>query len=281
MTTRILLFFAVFGLSSCTSIQPAKKNWDAKAYSDNSNSQLSAAQRALKRVAFRGNEHVLDIGCGDGKISAKIASEVKNGHVVGIDISPTMIEFAQSHFSNQTNLSFEQMDAAKIDLKDRFDMAVSFSAMHWVKDQPRAIQGIFESLKPNGHFLMTIPAGYPEALSNALNEMMRDPRWQKFYDNFSLGQTFYTTEQYERLFKKAGFTTVAIELVPAFDRFENTRAFSNFVRQWLPHLTPIPKAMREDFMEQLMTRYLDYLPTKEDGSVWFNKYSLEAVAKKA
>lgn len=279
MATRLLLITAALIISACTNVA-VKKNWNATDYKNNSSSQMRAAQHALKRITFQDHEHVLDVGCGDGKITTTIADQVRKGRVLGVDLSETMIDFAKTNLVAQKNLNFEQMDAAKINFHNQFDTVVSFSAMQWVQDQTKAMQGIFNALKPNGQFLMMIPAGYPPALKNSLDEMMANKKWQPYFVNFKLGQVFYTKDEYEIMLKKTGFSEITCELIPAYDRFENSMAFSNFVRQWLPHLVPVPKDKHDSFMNELMNRYAQHEITKADGSVWFNKYSLEVLAKK-
>jgi ubiquinone/menaquinone biosynthesis C-methylase UbiE len=85
-----------------------KHVWQAAEYHENSSAQKEAALHLLQFCKFRKNDHVLDIGCGDGKITALIACKVKQGRVLGIDISQEMINFAQEAFSkNQfSNLLF-------------------------------------------------------------------------------------------------------------------------------------------------------------------------------
>ncbi len=100
---------------------PTKKRvtrWNAADYAANSVVQQAWARELIARLNLRGDEHVLDVGCGDGKVSAEIAHAVPRGSVVGIDASPQMIKFARAAFPSGkiANLKFEVMDARKIRL---------------------------------------------------------------------------------------------------------------------------------------------------------------------
>jgi trans-aconitate methyltransferase len=90
--------------------------WNAADYAANSAVQQTWARELIAQLQLRGDEHVLDVGCGDGKVSDEIARLVPRGSVVGIDASPQMIEFAQKTFppSDISNLTFRVCDARKI-----------------------------------------------------------------------------------------------------------------------------------------------------------------------
>src|ERR1700748_164374 len=102
--------------------------WNAAEYARLSALQAAMAEEvlALLRGRLRGDERVLDVGCGNGKVTREIAALVPQGSVVGVDASATMIEFASSNLANQSdtpvaatlrrhlpvaNLSFQTMDA--------------------------------------------------------------------------------------------------------------------------------------------------------------------------
>ena len=104
---------------SLVTSSPTKKReteWNAAEYAANSAVQQTWARELIAQLHLRGNEHVLDVGCGDGKVTAEIAHTVPSGSVVGIDASLPMIKFAQKTFpaEKNPNLEFHVMDARKI-----------------------------------------------------------------------------------------------------------------------------------------------------------------------
>lgn len=113
--------------------------WNAQHYKQHSEGQFNRGINVVYGIQFRGNENILDIGCGDGRITAEIAKQVPQGHVVGVDISPNMITEAKKSFENMKNVEFKCLDATAFLSDKQFDLAVSFSAFHWVKNQSDAL----------------------------------------------------------------------------------------------------------------------------------------------
>src|SRR5262245_27783063 len=115
--------------------------WCASDYSRQSSLQQAMAEEQLALLALEGGERILDVGCGDGKITAEIASRVPRGSVLGVDPSADMIRFAASHFGPQVrpNLRFEVADVRNLPYRQEFDLIVSFNALHWVPEQAKAL----------------------------------------------------------------------------------------------------------------------------------------------
>jgi trans-aconitate 2-methyltransferase len=126
--------------------------WDAADYSRHSSLQEAMASQVLELLRVTGNERVLDIGCGDGRLTAQIADRLPQGWVLGVDASPDMVTFATSTFGGgampaRANLSFEVADARALPYVNAFDLVVSFNALHWVPDQAKALRGIAVALR--------------------------------------------------------------------------------------------------------------------------------------
>ena len=93
-------------------------------------------------------EHILDIGCGTGHLTAQIAA---SGAIVrGIDRSAEMVRQAREKFPE---LRFDVMDAREIALDESFDAVFSNATLHWIKEPERVIRGISRTLRPSGRFV--------------------------------------------------------------------------------------------------------------------------------
>ena len=132
--------------------------WNAAEYSQRSGLQQAMAEEVLALLDLEGSERVLDVGCGDGKITAAIAARVPRGTVVGVDASRDMITFAASHFDPtvRANLRFEVADARLLPFRNEFNRVVSFNALHWVPDQDAALRSIRSAMTPDGQALLRL-----------------------------------------------------------------------------------------------------------------------------
>src|SRR5688572_26926494 len=101
--------------------------WRASDYNRQSSLQQAMAQEQLASLTLEGSERILDVGCGDGKVTAAIADRVPRGQVLGVDPSRDMIAFASSHFGPPAhpNLRFEVADVRRLPFRAEFDLVVS------------------------------------------------------------------------------------------------------------------------------------------------------------
>jgi len=135
-----------------------ESRWNAEEYAQHSSAQAHWARELIGKLALRGYETLLDIGCGDGKISAEIARIVAIGRVTGLDSSAEMIRLAAESFPREQypNLTFVRQDATAIHLEEVFDVVFSNAALHWVRDHVAVLRGIRHCLRPRGRILLQI-----------------------------------------------------------------------------------------------------------------------------
>src|SRR5262245_45734498 len=161
--------------------------WHASDYNRQSSLQQALAEEQLGRLTLNGDERILDVGCGDGKITAQIAARVPRGSVLGVDPSRDMIAFASSHFGPpaHANVRFEVADARRLPYRNEFDLVVSFNALHWVPEQDAALASIHAALRPGGRALLRlVPSGRRESLEDVIEEVRHRARWAGSFADF-------------------------------------------------------------------------------------------------
>jgi len=257
-----------------------KDAWKGDEYAKNSESQKSSAEDCINVLQLKDFSAVLDVGCGDGKITAAMAKKIPHGEVVGVDISPSMITFASQTFSDMPNLSFFTQDAARINFEEKFDLITSFTVMQWVLKQAEALDAMYKALKPGGTLCIQIPTGLPEEMQQALSQLISSDKWSKYFVGFSPPWKFYEPEEYKELLLNASFTPSRMETFTKHEKFPSRSVFQGFLRQWFPYLRPLPENMKDSFLTALVDRYLDILPQDKDGRVSFIVTRLEVEAKK-
>ena len=137
-------------------MQNAAHCWDPADYAKHSQGQERWAKELLSLLALEPQESVLDIGCGDGRITAEIAGMVPAGYVIGVDLSREMVEHASEHYPADKfpNLKFQQADAAALPFVSEFDVVYSSAALHWTRDHQSVLRGIARSLKAPGRCVL-------------------------------------------------------------------------------------------------------------------------------
>jgi len=108
--------------------------WNAEKYEKNSQMQFKIGMHAIDLLNPRGNEKVLDIGCGTGKLGLQIARKLDSGTIIGVDPDPSMIAFAREAIdrNNATNYSVIQANATQLEFQEEFDAVFSNIVIHWI-----------------------------------------------------------------------------------------------------------------------------------------------------
>ncbi len=170
--------------------------WDAPGYARIAALQEAMAAEVLALLELKGDERVLDLGCGNGKVTAQIAARVPDGSVIGVDASAEMIAFAAEHFV-QRNLRFETCDIRELKYREEFDLVVSFNALHWIPDQDSAVRAIRAAMKLGAMAqLRLVPDGERKSLEMVLEETRKSPRWAAYFPGFRDPYLHLTAKQY-------------------------------------------------------------------------------------
>jgi trans-aconitate 2-methyltransferase len=189
--------------------------WDAQAYNRVSALQQWLAEKSLVSLRLDGHDCILDVGCGDGKITAEIARRLPRGSVLGVDASHAMIAFAARTFPSTThpNLAFQVADAAQLPLADEFDLIVSFNCLHWVRDQAAALRGIRAALGPSGSaHLRFVSRGARKALEDVIEDTRRAAPWAAYFPDYHPPYLHLTPEAYRALAEGNGLRVESLDV---------------------------------------------------------------------
>lgn len=259
-----------------------KFNWNADDYAGNSSVQQMWAEELIAKLALQGNESVVDIGCGDGKITAKLAHAVKDGYVLGIDSSDNMIRHAKEQFPATAipNLSFRCLDATKMRFAEKFDVAFSNATLHWVKNQNAVLRGLHACLQTGGRILFQMGGrGNGVEIFAVVALMIRNLPWQPYFKGFQPPYHFYGPEEYIVWLANNGFHPVRVELIPKDMQHQGREGLKGWVRTtWLPYTDRLPCELRDAFLEELVETYLAAHPIDHLGNTHVGMMRLEVEA---
>jgi trans-aconitate 2-methyltransferase len=258
--------------------------WNAKDYQKNSQNQYAWAQELIPKLNLHGNETLLDIGCGDGKITAEIAKALPKGRVIGIDSSLDMINLAQTLFpvNDHPNLGFQLMDARNFVFQVIFDRVFSNAALHWIPNQSAVLFCVEKCLKPGGQLLFQM-AGKSNAqdILDILDEMMTVEPWKPYFEGFKFPYGFFDPKEYTEFLEKADLEPLRVELIPKDMKLKGAEGLTGWVRTtWLPFTEKLPSDLKAQFVDELVTKYLEKHPADVDGTVHVGMMRLEVEAKK-
>ncbi len=272
----------LFKLCTLEFLSTNQDYWKPKEYNRHSDSQKDSAASLIQYVQIKNDAKILDVGCGDGKITAEIADNISNGAVIGIDIAPSMIDFAKITFpqDRHPNLKFALKDAQFLDFNDEFDIIFSFTALQWVQNHDAFLQGAYQSLKSSGTLAITMPMGLPPTLEQAVTEVIASPQWISYFQAFSTGWNFIEDTEYRKLLSHYGFAPSRLAVVPQKDIFPSREVFEKFISQWFPYLHPLPENLKSTFLAQVIDRFLELESPFPNNEVHFKIRRLEIVATK-
>lgn len=251
--------------------------WNGEIYHQTSSPQYNTALKILKNVQFKGDEHILDIGCGSGDITAYMAQAVPLGSVIGIDSSASMINFAQKTHGRGQQCTFKNVSAHDfVFLVDSFNYVTSFSCLHWVKDLKSVLKKIAYVLKKQGRFLGNM-AHTNHFFYESVMATIRSEKWHVYFNNFS-EEPWYAqnTVTFSKLLDKVGLKPIKIIEEPATLSFANKEQFAAFIKNWIyaiTHMAVLPIEKQEEFaddaIEYFLQKQIQFAP---DGSFSFESF---------
>lgn len=252
---------------------------DAEGYRKHSSLQRKWAMESLEVFPFQENDQVLDLGCGDGSITAEIAAKVPSGKVIGLDISEEMLLVARTHhlFSN---VIYMHGDARKLPFVGQFDKVVAFLSLNWVKEQEQALHALYRALKPGGRAIITRPGKQPTNLGPLAQTLVKTDRWAPYFPNFVQKKHYYSAEEYSVLLENAGFVVEKISQDPTWTSFKDKAALMGFFQPLCNFIEHLPLNLQLQFVEEIVDALLDIDAPLSDGSIQLHDLKLEAIISK-
>lgn len=185
---------------------PAQKTWSAQDYETNARFVADLAGPAmLDLLGAQPGERILDLGCGDGALTLKIAQT--GATVVGVDGAADMVRAAQA-----LGLDAHQMDGIALSFDAEFDAVFTNAALHWMMQPDNVAAGVLKALKPGGRYVGEFGGfGNIVGLQAAARAAMQA---NGFGLPDGLPHYYPTAEDYTALLTAAGFDSISAQLIP-------------------------------------------------------------------
>jgi SAM-dependent methyltransferase len=236
------------------------QDWDPQRYERNAAFVAELGLPVVERLAPRPGERVLDLGCGDGRLT--LALVAAGCMVVAVDASPEQVEAARAR-----GLDARVMDCQALAFDDEFDAAFSNAALHWMKRPARVLQGVRRALRRGGRFVGEFGASGNVATVSAAVSTALSRRGLRYAD---LDPWYYpTADEYRLALEQAGFAADSVET------FSRPTTLPGDVVGWLDtfaraFLRALPPAERTPFCREVADALAPAL-RRPDGT-WFVDY---------
>ncbi len=241
--------------------------WDATSYGSNLAHHRAYDGDLLASLRLRGDERVLDLGCGTGDLALTLSRAVPHGAVTAVDADPDMVRVAQGN--SGPNLRVEQVRAQDVGNRfeaGSFDVVVSVAVLHWVPaaDQAVVAAGVHHVLRPGGRFRADFGGQGQIAVAQGLLDEVAVRHGGQVAPWY-----FPSTDEHRPVLDAAGLDTSAPGWIR---RLEQRRPFDeDGARGWLAsqvsiaYLPSVPAAARADFLADVEKIVLPGL-RRDDGS---------------
>lgn len=212
----------------------------------------------LSELHLRGDECVLDAGCGSGKLTRLLLQNLARGRVVGLDLSRNMVLHALQNLRPDfgDRVEFVAADLVSLPFRSCFDGVFSTAAFHWVLDHDALFRNLFEALRPGG-WLHAQCGGGPnlERLRQRVRHLSQSPAFSRWLGQFPEPWFYSDAEGARSLLHSAGFGEIETDLEPAAFAVASAEEFQDYLRTFVlhRHLELLPDdELREKFVQELV-----------------------------
>lgn len=237
--------------------------WDPELYEAKHSFVWQFGQDVVNLLDPKPGERILDLGCGPGNLTEKIARS--GAEVVGLDSSPEMIGQARR---NYPALSFVLADGAKMELRDEFDAVFSNAALHWMLDFEAIASGISRALKRGGRFVAEMGGkGNIAAIEGAIQHVLG----AYLPAGLPAKRTFYPSMgEYTGLLERHGLECRFAQVFERPTKLDGANGMETWLRQFKWYYFEAVTAERREEALAEVVKELDPLLRRENG--WFADY---------
>jgi trans-aconitate 2-methyltransferase len=233
------------------------REWNARVYDRVSTPQQDWGVAVLDRLRLRGDELVLDVGCGTGRLTEKLLERLPRGRAVGVDQSGNMLEIAREQLAPRfgSRIAFARADAAALPFAGAADVIFSTATFHWVLDHDRLFASLRAALKPGGRVVAQCGGGPNlERVHTRCLRLMREPAFAPHFTSWTSPWEFADAETTTHRLERAGFVDVRAHVHASPVLQPDAAAYREFVEHVIcrPHLRHLPDhTLRARFMDRL------------------------------
>lgn len=189
------------------------RTWDAAGYDRVGAPMTAMAAAVLDRLRLRGDETVLDAGCGTGRVSELLLGRLPRGRVIAVDADPGMVATAAANLAGRADV--RRADLLELTLDEPVDAVLSTATFHWILDHDTLFRRLAGVLRPGGRLVAQCGgAGNIAGLMAVAGEVAARPEHRAAFDGWSPPWNYAGPEETAARLEAAGFTDVRCWLEP-------------------------------------------------------------------
>ena len=233
-----------------------KYDWDASTYDRISDAQESWGQEIIEYRKWKGNEVVLDAGCGSGRTTKILSMKVPEGKIIAVDSDLSMIRLAKENLVKFSNIEFIQIDISEIELEEKVDVVFSNAVLHWILNHKKVFERFWQILNSDGQLLIQC-GGYGNLAKtlSIINKVSKSKEFYNYFYNNNKGQDIWNQTWYfakkedtEKILQEIGFRNIQVFLGNKEPKFLNKEEYFLFIKTivLIPYLKYLPNDMLKD-----------------------------------
>jgi trans-aconitate 2-methyltransferase len=232
------------------------KEWDSASYHRISEPQFAWGIKLIENLSLRGDETVLDAGCGSGKLTAELLKRLPKGRVIAVDLSENMVtgarEFLKPQFGERVVCMHS--DLCELMLEKTADGVFSAATFHWVSDRGKMFERLCAALKPGGWLVAQAGGGRNlQHFWRVADTVVRREPFAEHLTGFKRQQDYLDPETTRRQMEAAGFSEIEVSLQDAPVQFPDAVGFCEFIKtvNFRNHIEKLPAELRERLLNEV------------------------------
>jgi trans-aconitate 2-methyltransferase len=228
---------------------PATRAWDGQSYDRISGPMEALGREVLGRLELRGDETVLDAGCGSGRITQALIERLPDGRVIAVDASQSMVDAALERLPRA---DVRKVDLLELELDEPLDAILSTATFHWIGDHQRLFARLRSALRPGGRLVAQCGGeGNIDVLRGHANDVLAREPYGEHFRGFQPPWNYAGPVVTRERLLAAGFASAECWLQAAPKQPEEPREFLSTIVLG-PHYQHLPAELREQFMDDVL-----------------------------
>jgi trans-aconitate 2-methyltransferase len=245
------------------------REWNGASYDRISGPMEALGRQVLARLSLRGDETVLDAGCGSGRVTQALIERLPRGNVIAVDASTSMVQAARERLGPDVDVRV--LDLLELELEAPVDAILSTATFHWIADHERLFARLHAALRPGGQLVVQCGGeGNIDRLRGVANQILAGAPYTEHFTDWQPPWNYAAPDVTEERLRATGFAQARCWLTPAPTQPEYPREFLETIVLG-PHVQRLPAPLREPYMDEVMEALdepvvVDYVRLNIDAS---------------